>query len=161
MSDEVQLLSNLRGIQEPAAPEGVSPLLVAANIGLLIIILVSLYLRRRRKRESWRREALDIVSNARKQEPQTGLLLLAKLLRQLIQHRHAKPSELDGQAWLNQLDQAFNTQWFSNDDGHIFGQMLYTNLPAESVNLDSLCDSLSTLVKSLPATWPIKSAENS
>ena len=161
MNEAKQLLSGLRDIQEPAAPEGVSLLLIAANIILLIVILTTLFMRRRRKRESWRREALRSVSKARKLEPKVGLLSLAKLLRQIVHYRHGIPTKLDGQAWLDQLDREFKTQWFSEEGGRIFGEALYTNLTAESVNLESLCDSLSTLVKSLPARLPVKSTGKS
>jgi len=158
MIDAEQLLSNLRDIQEPAAPEGVSLLLIAANITLVMIILATLFIRRRRRRESWRQEALNCIFKARMMEPQAGLLSLAKLLRQLIHYRHGNSSELDGQAWLDQLDQEFKTQWFSQDEGQIFGEALYTNQSAGTVNLILLCDSLSTLVKSLPVTLPTNSA---
>jgi len=160
MNEAEQLLSRLRDIQEPAAPEGVSVLLIAANMLLLIVILATLFLRWRRNRERWRREALNCVSIARNLEPQAGLLSLAKLLRQLMHYRHGFLSELDGQAWLTQLDQEFDTQWFSQDSGRIFGEALYTNLAAESIKLDLLCDSISALVKSLPAHMPVKNTGN-
>ena len=72
MIDAEQLLSNLRDIQEPAAPEGVSLLLIAANITLVMIILATLFIRRRRRRESWRQEALNCIFKARMMEPQAG-----------------------------------------------------------------------------------------
>lgn len=161
MNEAEQLLNSLRDIQEPAAPEGVSILLIAANLLLLLVILAALIIRHRRKRESWRREALTIIRKTRKLEPQAGLLSLAKLLRQIVHHRHNHSSEHSGQAWLAQLDQEFRTQWFSQDNGRIFGETLYTRLTAESVNLELLCDRLSTLIKSLPAPLTPKGTDKS
>jgi len=161
MNEAEQLLSRLRDIQEPAAPEGVSMLLIAANMLLLTVILATLFLRWRRNRERWRREALGCVSMARNLKPQAGLLSLAKLLRQLMYYRHGNLSELNGQAWLAQLDQEFDTHWFSQDGGRIFGEALYTNLATESIQLGLLCDSISALVKSLPAHKPVKSTGKS
>ena len=159
MNDAEQLLSSLRDIQLPVAPEGVSIVLIAANGLLLLAIMAMLFIRQRRKREHWRREAHEAISNARMLEPQAGLLCLAKLLRQIVHYRHGHSIELDGQAWLAQLDQEFNTQWFSHDTGRIFGEALYTRLTADSVNLNSLCDHLSILVKSLPAPLPPKGSD--
>lgn len=150
MSDTEALLNSLRDIQEPLAPASTSIGLIAANLLLVLLIILVLYLRLRRRREGWRREALQTVQQARRRSPQSGILMLAKVLRQLLLLSTGDVRELHGDAWLAKLDQHFSTQWFSTDKGRIFGSELYRNNNLELDTYLLLCDTISKLIKTLP-----------
>ena len=150
MSDTEALLNSLKDIQEPLAPASTSIGLIAANLCLVLLIVLVLYLRWKRRKEGWRREALQIVMQARKLDAQPGTLKLAKALRQLIRHRVDDGHELHGDAWLAKLDQHFSTDWFSTDQGRIFGSELYRNNSLQPDAYLSLCDTNAKLIKKLP-----------
>lgn len=150
MSDTETLLNSLRDIQEPLAPASTSIGLVAANFILVLLIILVMYLSWKRRREGWRREALQIVQRARGRDAQSGTLMLAKVLRQLLLHRSEEGQELHGDEWLAKLDQHFSTHWFSADQGRIFGSELYRKNNLQPDAYKSLCDTISKLIKSLP-----------
>ena len=120
MNQTEQILGQLRDIRVPPAPEGISLWLVAANLALLLIVLIALFLRWYRKREQWRRDALKQVQHARTQEPATAVLTLAKLLRRIMLYRQQDISAV-GLPWLASLDEAFDTRWFTQEEGQTFG----------------------------------------
>mgnify|MGYP000135167406 CR=1 FL=1 len=151
MSEAELLLSTLRDIQEPAAPVGVSLWLLAANILMLAVLVWAFLARRHRRQEAWRREAQNIISLARDQPSDSGLLELARLLRQLLLHRDGQVHTLDGDDWLLTLDQHFATDWFSTQEGRVFGIALYQPTQINAIRFDTLCDSLSGLIAALPA----------
>jgi len=151
MSEAELLLSTLRDIQEPAAPVGTSLWLLAANILMLALLIWALLARRHRRREAWRSEAQNMISQARGQPCDSGLLELARLLRQLLLHRDENVQALDGDDWLLKLDEHFATNWFSKQEGRVFGTALYQPTQMNATRFDTLCDSLSGLVAALPA----------
>lgn len=149
MSQSDTLLAELRDIQLPPAPEGVSLWLLGANVLLVVVALLALYTRWRRRRERWRREALATVKQAAQMEPAGGVLELAKLLRQLMLHRQYDISST-GRPWLQQLDAAFNTRWFSQSRGQAFGPALYQQSLTSKAELQVLCKELERLIRTLP-----------
>lgn len=150
MSETEALLNSLRDIQEPIAPASTSMWLIAANLLLLLLIFILLYFGWKRRRDGWRREALQQVKQARKRDSQTGTLTLAKVLRQLLLYRVGDGHELQGDPWLAKLDQHFSTDWFSTDHGRIFGSELYRNNSLQPDAYLSLCDTVAKLIKRLP-----------
>lgn len=150
MNETEQLLAQLRDIHEPAVPESVSLWLIIANVALLILIVSVLIRRRQRTREQWRKEALQHIESAQDQAYESGVLSLAKLLRQLMRYR-GHDIRSDRQTWLAELDAAFETDWFSKGQGQVFGDALYQARTSSSVPLPVLCKHLERLVKSLPA----------
>lgn len=149
MNQTEQLLASLRDIHEPAAPEGVSPWLVGANLLLLLIVILAMLARRHRRREQWRRQALRQIARARTLPPPSALLHYASTLRQLMLSRLTDTSQESGEPWLRQLDTAFATDWFSRGEGKVFGNELYTRKGAE-VDTQRLGIRLQQLIRQLP-----------
>lgn len=158
MSQTEQILSQLRDIRVPPAPEGVSLWLIAANLGLVLIVLTGFYFRWKRERERWRRDALRQVHHARSQEPALAVLTLAKLLRQIMLYRQYDISP-DGLCWLANLDEAFGTLWFTQAEGQAFGSVLYQRTTVSDAELRSLCNHLERLIRKLPARRPDKTQQ--
>ena len=156
MNQTEQLLSQLHDIRMPPAPEGVSLWLLAANLVLLIIVLIALYLQWRRKREQWRRDSLKQVEHARTLEPAIAILMLAKLLRRIMLYRQHDISTV-GLPWLASLDEAFDTRWFSLEEGQTFGAALYRKTTTTDAELHYLCKHLNRLIRKLPANPKDKS----
>ena len=149
MNQTEKILSQLHDIRMPPAPEGVSLWLLAANLVLLVIVFIALYLRWHRNRERWRREALKQVEHARTLEPATAVLNLAKLLRRLMLYRQYDISTV-GLPWLVSLDEEFGTQWFSHEEGQTFGDELYRQTETTDAQLQTLCKHLDRLIRKLP-----------
>jgi hypothetical protein len=145
-----QLLSGLRDIHEPPVPEGLSLWLLAANLLSLLLVVLAVLVRRQRQRGLWRRQALHQIASARSLAPGPGLLLLAGTLRQIMIARTGQARLDDEPDWLESLNQAFNTRWFTDAGGRVFGPALYTRA-AQNAQVDELCDTLSILVNRLPA----------
>ncbi len=156
MSNTEQLLSQLRDIQEPPPPVGVSLWLIAANLVVFVFIALLFYRQRQRRRERWRNEALREIDWARQLEPASCLLHLAKLLRKVMRYQGQDISGDRGQ-WLAQLDQAFNTHWFTQSDGRIFGDALYQTQTPSVANMSVLCSELERQIKSLPVNPVVSS----
>lgn len=150
MNETERLLEELRDIHEPAVPQGLPLWLPAANLMVVLLVLAAVFFRRRRMRESWRKQALRQIAQARTLEPQAGLLLLAGTLRQIMLLRTGNDPATDKSTWLEQLDDAFDTNWFTQSAGQMFGPALYSRA-ATSTDTHKLCSHLETLVRSLPA----------
>lgn len=149
MNQTEQILSQLRDVQLPPAPEGVSLWLILANLLILLAIVLGLYRRRRRTHEQWRRDALFRIRQARNMATAPAILTLAKLLRQILLYRHGHVSN-DTQAWLMDLDKEFATDWFTQSTGQIFGNALYKPPQLTDEALQTLCTQLERLIRKLP-----------
>jgi len=150
MNKREQILEQLRDVQLPPAPEGTSVWLIALNLLLLLLVLLGLYRRSRRSRDRWRRDALFQVRQARSMAPATAILALAKLLRQILLYRQQdKPCE--GRSWLLHLDAVFDTRWFSEADGQVFGDALYQPTDMDDDELQDVCTQLEQLIRKLPS----------
>ena len=156
MSKTETLLSELRDIHVPSAPESMSLWLIAANIGLLIILVWIYLLRRNRLLEGWRRAARRDIQHAKKANTQQGLVLLAKLLRKIAILRNSSQGDRQGDAWLEELDTVFATQWFTQEQGRIFGTALYKNNTLSTDEFSIVGNKILQLVNALPtqATVP-------
>lgn len=151
MSKTELLLSALRDIQEPAAPESVSLWLITANIALFIIFGLLLLLRRNRKREGWRREARWEIQRSQNSDAPYGLMQLAKLLRKIAIQRNGRHSDVHGVIWLKELDAIFSTTWFTTDEGRIFGTALYQKPSISQADFDAISKKVLHYVNALPA----------
>ncbi|MGQ7843172.1 DUF4381 family protein [Granulosicoccus sp. 3-233] len=150
MNETEQILSQLRDIQLPPAPEAASVWLIAANLMMLLMLLLGLYYRRRRMREQWRRDALFQLRQARLLEPAVATLALARLLRQILLYRQY-PISGNARCWLAELDDAFDTQWFTQAQGRLFGDELYKPGQMSVAELQEACTRIERLIRRLPA----------
>lgn len=155
MSQNENILEQLRDIQLPPAPESVSAWLILANLLMLLACLAGLYHLWRHKRELWRRDALHQLGKAGTLEPTVALLALARLLRQIMLYRQYDINT-NGQNWLAKLDEAFDTQWFTQAEGQVFGSALYRQNTVTEQELQLVCQHLERLIKSLPARTQAK-----
>ncbi len=153
MNQTEQILSQLRDVQLPPAPEGAPVWLMMANLIMLLLVLTGLGYRRYRRRNQWRRDTLFRVQQARSEKPAVALLTLAKLLRQILIHRH---HDIPGnaQSWLHTLDEAFGTDWFTQAEGRLFGDALYQPQQPSEEELQAVCSRLEQLIRKLPTRVP-------
>ena len=160
MSKTETLLSTLRDIHEPAAPESVSLWLIGANLFLLVILASLFYLSRRRLSEGWRRQARREIKRAKNADAQKGIVLLAQLLRKIAIHRKSSRHHDHGESWLTELDTLFHTQWFTQGEGRIFGSALYQKTSLTQHELSVAGDNILRLVNALPTVkdTPVKQA---
>lgn len=150
MNQTEQILAQLRDVQLPTAPEGVSVWLMIATLAMLLLILPGLYRRVHRTREQWRRDALFEIRRARSMDPAAATLALAKLLRQIRLYRDRDVAD-DSRHTLNDLDTLFSTHWFTQAEGQIFGNALYQPHQLSEAELQALCKTLEQLIRKLPA----------
>lgn len=151
MADTSTLLEQLRDVQQPLPPEGVPLWLIIANVSIAIFILALLWYRRQKKTGGWRKQLLKDLRRARQQPPTDAVNIAATLLRQLMLFRGHNIQTLSGDAWLHELDKQFDTQWFTQGQGHVFGDALYQSGVAESQNIPLVLSELESLIKSQPA----------
>lgn len=152
MRDTSTLLATLADVQEPAPPAQGAPLLLVLNTGLLLAVLVALWWRWHRHRTRWRREAIAALHQASQQETEESLLATASVLRQVARYRLGEEvSELHGEAWLQTLDTCFDTRWFTEAQGRVFGTSLYAPRSLVSHDLNSLINTLERMLHRLPS----------
>jgi len=96
----------------------------------------------------------ELLSRLRDIHP---LFELASLLRQLMRHRQGEAiNTLDGSRWLSALDHEFDTQWFSQGRGQVFGNSLYQSSSISQSDLKQLCKELKDEIKRLKSPMSIK-----
>ena len=155
MSDTSTLLATLADVQVPAPPAQGASLLLLLNTSLLLTVLVALWWRWHRHRTCWRREAIAALHQARHQETEESLLTAASVLRQVACYRLGdEVSELHGEGWLQTLDACFDTHWFTEAQGRVFGASLYAPKPLASRDLNSLINTLERMLRRLPSRIP-------
>ena len=146
-----EILAGLRDVQEPLPPEAFIPWLLLANLLIAVIILALLISRRWRTRRAWRRDALVAIDEASQLPPQEASTSIAITLRRVMLHLEGPQiNGLSGDAWLQRLDDRFDTDWFMSKGRGTFGDGLYAPCKLSVPELKSLCDHLSKLVQSLP-----------
>lgn len=153
MSDSATLLEQLRDVQEPLPPEGVPFWLIAANIAVACLIVSLLIRREHQKRNLWRTQLIKDLRHMRKLEPEKAISQAATTLRQLTLSRGHKVHSLSGDDWLEALDQHFDTTWFSQDQGQLFGDALYQSASIDNHELDTVFAMLERLIKTLPSRY--------
>jgi len=151
MSTSADLLSTLRDIHEPLAPDAPSLMwtLLPLLIGIaLLCLLLFLYFKNRRKHVDVRQ--LHICT-ARGEPPEQARLRLARLLRhiclsstQLEENKNI--NSLTGEQWLEHLNNTFSTNYFTHGNGVLFGQSLYRPLSSD-VDMQLICDELAQVIK--------------
>lgn len=151
MSDTTTLLAQLRDVQQPLPPEGVSLWLIAANISIAGLIVALLWYQKRQSISGWRKQFIKDLRQAKQQPPTEAIGIAATQLRQLMLFHGHKIQNLSGDTWLQELDRQFNTLWFTQGDGQVFGDALYQRGAVEKQKITSVFKELETLVKSLPS----------
>ena len=151
MSDPAELLLQLRDIHQPPAPadsSGVFLAFVILGILLLLIVFASLIY--------WRRQALNRSVRAELQQLKAlsasnsslALHQLAVILRRMMHHIHGDTiNQLENDRWLQKLDSTFNTRFFTQGQGVVFGEALYRSVQADSIDTTQLCDELDALIR--------------
>lgn len=151
MSDAAELLAQLRDVREPLPPEGVSLWLIGANAAALCLIILLLWHRQHQRKYAWRKQVLEQLRQAHNKPPQESIGIAASALRKLMIYRGYRVETLSGKPWLQQLDDAFDTHWFSSGNGRLFGDALYQPAIANHQNTDNIIKELETLIAALPA----------
>ena len=129
--DTAELLSQLKGIHLPVAPVAPDLKPVYLSLALCVIALLVFLFRRYRRTGSWHTEALIALKTIQRGSPPDALPRIATLLRRiaLTEDNHPEVRHLHGDNWLGYLDIFFQTDFFSNGDGRIFGDALYRSSP--------------------------------
>jgi len=145
-----ELLATLKDIQEPLPPEATLPWLILANIGIALCILGLLVYRWWRARRAWRVEALANIKASRTLESHDAMSSMATTLRRVLLRSDGQQiNSLSGKAWLERLDQRFDTKWFTEAEGVAFGQALYAPCQLSDSQLNALRDQLTTFIQAL------------
>jgi len=71
------------------------------------------------------------------------------LRRVLLRSDGQQINSLSGNAWLERLNQRFDTRWFTEGEGVAFGQALYAPCQLSDSELNALRDKLTTLIRAL------------
>lgn len=151
--DITELLSQLRDIQEPLAPQGTSLWLIAVCTALAMLLIVILWFQRKRTRYAFRREAftrIDAIANQDGHSDERSVFDLATLLRQLMRQRVGnRINALDDIDWLKALDTEFSSAWFTTGRGQVFGSALYNNTELTAAELKTICKELKSEIRRL------------
>ncbi len=151
--DITELLSQLRDIQEPVAPQGTSLVLIAFCIVLSFILIIVFLYQRNRARYAFRHEAfyrIDTIANRTNESSNQSIFELATLLRQIMRHRVGNCiNKLDDIAWLKALDTEFSSAWFTTGRGQIFGSTLYKNTELPNHEIRAVCEELKSEIRRL------------
>ncbi len=159
MRDTAELLAQLRDVREPLPPEGVSLWLIGANAAVLIFIIILLWHRKHQRTNAWKKQVLEHLHKAHNKPPQEAIGIAAAGLRKLMLLRGYRVETLSGTPWLQQLDTAFATHWFSKGDGRLFGEALYQPDIASYKDTSKVINELEKLIATLPASTPDHTAE--
>jgi len=155
MNETERLLSLLRDIQEPAPPEGLPSSIwwLTALIACILLGVVLWFIKSRWQSGNQRQTPIaEHCAIALTEPPEQGRLRLASLLRQqaLQDGDTASIKRLTGNPWLEELDQRFNTDWFTKGDGVQFGDALYQNHQAPLSQ--ATCDKVQSLLEDAALT---------
>ena len=153
------LLAQLRDVREPLPPEGVPLWLILANVAVIGLILTLLLYRRHNRRFGWRKRIIEELQQARLQPPEQAIFSAAQLLRRLLLYRGSTVQTCSGNSWLQQLDKHFQTQWFTQGDGRVFGNSIYQPGVLSQAATMTLFDDIEALIRTLPASASVAGAE--
>ena len=147
MMDNASLVGKLRDIHAPES-DGVMPLITMSLLGVMsaIVLIIYFYRRWRLKQESFG-EALAALECSRDYPAADRLVIQARVLRAVADSIDPAACLLHGDAWLSRLDEMFNTNFFSQGPGRIFGEELYK--PVSTAVTDNLDTELSHLLARL------------
>lgn len=152
MADPTDLLLQIRDVHEPVPPESSSALLFGlAILSALLLLVIGLgWLRWRR--HSLNRQLRDEIQHIKTsaQPNNQSLYQLAVLLRKTMHHLHGDViNALDGDMWLAKLDATFNTQYFTQGRGMVFGKTLYEANSARKADVPLLCDDVDKMISNI------------
>jgi len=147
--DTATLLAQLKDIHLPAAPDAQNLWPVYLSLALCAAALLVFIVRLLKKRQTWTTEALASLNSIRHQEhalQKTAVLLkrIALTVEDNSKVQSQSIKRLHGDDWLAYLDDFYNTDFFSNGAGRIFGDALYLK---ESHADEQLLDKLAQLIK--------------
>jgi len=141
--NSAELLAQLRGIQMPEAPAEPAVWPVILSIGILVLLFTVFVFNRTRRPITWAKQAKQelntIESNESNDENNNALGQTALLLKRIV-ITHDKSNEvkrLSGDRWLMYLDSFFETRYFSEGNGQLFGSAQYQQahqMPPEMFN---------------------------
>lgn len=133
--DATELLAMVRDIHLPAEP--VAPPVWPIALAVMVIALALLTLLAARRRVSWASAARSELTKIQHRNDGKALAQTASLLRRIVltenntaeshtvETHMADVQRLSGQNWLKHLDHFFNTRYFTEGDGKVFGTALY------------------------------------
>jgi hypothetical protein len=150
MAPPADALEGLRDIHWPAiaATSPVSDLATAALVGFaLAACAFAAWTLLRRGRRPARRAAHAALAGSRRLAAEERLSAQAALLRRAASAVAGAPAKERGEAWLARLDDLFATTFFTQGDGAVFGDALYTPAPAAPV--EAIDRTLQTLLAGL------------
>lgn len=152
MNDPTELLLQLRDIHQPPAPTDSSgvflALMILGTILLLLLLAGIMYWRRQALKRSVRAEIRQVKTL--ETNTNNALHQLAVILRRTMHHIHGDTiNQLDNERWLQKLDSTFNTRFFTQGQGSVFGHTLYQPRQADSVDTAQLCNELDMLLKKI------------
>lgn len=149
MVDVARLLETMHPMREPPPPAPIAPYLVMLGLGCAaagVLLFVAWQMRRRRM--ALRASAEAALAASRGLAPADRLAAQAHLLRRLARRLDGDAAaRASGDDWLQRLDRIFDTRFFTDGAGAIFGDKLYRQ-PA-GVDVDALDRSLSGLIAQL------------
>jgi len=120
-----ELLAQLRGLQMPEAPTEPAVWPVILSAGILLLIGMVFLIRRKRGTTTWAKEAKRELDSIKHNENTHALTQTAALLKRIaITHDNsAEVKRLTGDRWLRYLDSFFQTRYFSEGNGQLFGEL--------------------------------------
>jgi len=125
--DTAELLAQLKGIHLPEAP--VAPSLYPVYFSAVVCIFaVFAYLARNYKnKKHWHKDALHELEQIRKTSASNAIQQTATLLKRIaLTHTTDKNIlNMHGDPWLEYLDRFYQTNFFSEGSGRVFGSALY------------------------------------
>ena len=152
MSEASELLAQLRTVREPLPPESTELWLIVANVGLLVLILFMGWIRYTARNRKWKKRFLHDLNQAKELPQEQAVCNVAIMLRQLMLSRGHNVNTLTGNAWLEQLDNEFNTTFFTQSRGRVFGNALYQPVVAGKSHTIDVINEIDRLVRLLPET---------
>jgi hypothetical protein len=138
MADVARLLEALHPMREPPPPEAVAPSLLLLTLGCLVALAIAgtiLFVRRRRG--ALRRSAEAMLSASRSLDLEARLAAQASLLRRFTRALAGdEAARGQGGAWLATLDRTFDTRFFTEGAGAVYGDRLYRR--PEQIDIEDL-----------------------
>lgn len=136
MMDNASLVGKLRDIHPPLS-DGVTTMLTMSVIGAITATAFAIY-HYRRSRDAWDRfgKALQTLECSREFAAADRLVVQARVLREVTATIDPSAVLLYGEAWLSRLDAIFQTSFFTQGPGRVFGDELYK--PASLTIVDDL-----------------------
>lgn len=126
---------------------GGGDLFTAIALGLAAALLFAeLWAIAKGRRHSIRQTALDALRSSRAELSERRLVTQARLLRDLVRQLHGDAAaRLSGDAWLQQLDATFGTNFFTAGEGRRYLDSLYR--PCPQPDPDAMDDQLRLLIR--------------